>query len=122
MTLPDSALLEILSVGHITSIRSDEGYSLRDALSRVNYSALRSQLEPGVVLRALKQNPSLVDQWVRYCEDKRTSGGWYILPKQCEIGRLGVPESVLHFARLDEAVAEYVLRELDFWAGLRGAA
>ena len=105
----------------MSSIRSDEGLSLHDALSRVNYSALRSQLAPGLILSALKQNPSLVDQWVRYSEDKRTSGGWYILAEEREIGRVGVSESVLRFARLDEAVAEYILRELDFWAGLRGA-
>ncbi len=122
MTLPDSALLDILSVGHITSIRSDEGLSLRDALSRVKYSAFRSQLEPGVILAALKQNEALVDQWVMYSEDKRTSDGWYILTDKREIGRVGDPDSVICFARLDEAVAEYVLRELDFWAGLRGAA
>jgi len=122
MALPDSTLLEILGVGHVTSIRSKEGLSLRDALTRVNYSAVRSRIEPDAILKMLRQNSALVDEWVLYSEDKRTSGGWYIQAEQCEIGRIGVPTSVRRFAHLDEAVAEYVLKELDFWAELQGAA
>ena len=122
MSLPESTLLEILGVGHVTSIRSEEGLSLRDALSRVNYSAVRSQLEPGAILEVLRRNAALVDQWVMYSEDKRTSGGWYILAESREIGRIGVPDSIVRFARLDEVVAAYVVRELDYWAGLPGAA
>ena len=65
----------------------------------------------------LRQNEALVDQWVMYSEDKRTSGGWYILAESREIGRVDVPDSIVRFASLDQAVAEYVVRELDYWAG-----
>ena len=50
-----------------------------------------------------------------YSEDKRTSGGWYVR-ETGEIGQVDDPNSRMHFATIEEAVAEYVVRELDFWA------
>ena len=68
----------------------------------------------------LKGHRELLEGWFAYSEDKRTSGGWYLL-RSGEIGRVGDPESQMQFESLAEAVAEYVVRELDFWAGLAKA-
>lgn len=38
-----------------------------------------------------------------------------------EIGRVGDPESRKQIKNPDEAVAEFVVRELDSWAGLQDA-
>ena len=35
-----------------------------------------------------------------------------------EIGRVGASESRICFDTLEEAVAQYVVRELDFWSDL----
>lgn len=121
MPISESALFEILRIGHATSIRSSEGLSLNQALARAGYATLRSQIDREGILSLLRKHPRLVDEWVMYSEDKRTSGGWYIRAEEFEIGRVGLPDSEIKFARLDEAVAEYVLRELDYWAGIRGA-
>ena len=67
------------------------------------------------LLRLIRADPDLVLQWIEYSEDKRTSGGWYIIEKTREIGRLHEPETKRRFSSIEEAVAEYVVRELDFW-------
>ena len=50
-----------------------------------------------------------------YSEDKRTDGGWYIL-RDGTVGRLGKPATKRQFESLHQAVAEYVILELDFWS------
>jgi len=50
-----------------------------------------------------------------YSADKRTSGGWYIT-EGWTIGQVDDPSSVIHIKFDAEAVAEYVVRELDFWS------
>ena len=93
-----------------------EGISLREALSRSKYRDVRPKISVDDVLTAIKNKPDLVSQWVMYSEDKRTDGGWYILSEKCEIGRLGKNRITATFNCLEEAVAFYVLHELDFWA------
>jgi hypothetical protein len=47
--------------------------------------------------------------------DKRTKGGWYIT-RDGEIGRVLQPATRREFSTIQDAVAEYVVLELDFWA------
>jgi hypothetical protein len=109
-------LLEILKIGHETSMRG-QGISLREALAHTNYGDLRSNFGPRELRPLINADPSLVEQWIAYSEDKRTSGGWY-LTEEGEIGQVGKPESRMRFDSIEEAVAEYVVLELDFWAAL----
>jgi hypothetical protein len=60
-------------------------------------------------------HPELIEQWLSYSEDKRTTGGWYIR-RNGQIGRVLQPGTEREFASIHEAVAEYVVLELDFWA------
>jgi hypothetical protein len=109
-------LLEVLRIAHETSMRG-AGLSLREALSRTHYKDRRAAFGADDLRPTLKAHERLAEEWFAYSEDKRTSGGWYLL-RSGEIGRVGDPESLMRFDSLEEAVAEYVIRELDFWADL----
>lgn len=117
--IDESRLLSILRIGHDTSMRG-AGLSLREALVRTHYATLRSTFDPRDLIPLIKRNPTLIDQWVAYSEDKRTSGGWY-LTERGEIGTLDDPDHQMRFDSMEEAVAEYVVRELDHWARVAGA-
>ena len=90
------------------------GLSIRDALSRARYGELRPQFGESDLLRHLKDRPEIITDWLLYSEDKRTSGGWYLL-RDGTVGQVGQSEGEIRFPSLDEAVAAYVVRELDFW-------
>ena len=112
-------LLGILRIGHETSMRG-AGLSLLEALRRAQYKDHRASFGPADLRPLLEADGGLLEEWLAYSEDKRTSGGWY-LSRSGEIGRVGDPESRKSFESLEEAVAEYVVRELDFWTSLQGA-
>ena len=95
-----------------------EGLSLNDALKRSRYLAVRPGIYVDEIISALKDDPNLVLQWITYSEDKRTSGGWYILAEKNEIGQITGEVPITTFDSIEEAVAHYVLHELDFWASL----
>lgn len=111
-----SQLQAILKIGHETSMRG-RGISLRDALIQTKYAELRPNFGPKELMPLIQGNPSLTEEWIAYSEDKRTSGGWY-LTQGGEIGRVGIPESRTQFGSIEEAVAEFVVRELDYWTAL----
>ena len=113
MHIEDSDLLAILRIGHDTSIRG-EGLSLRDALARCDYERMRKEFRASDLVPLLRRNPDLMTQWVMYCKDKRTNGGFGVSEDTFEVG--DSPESIESFASLEEAVAELVVRELDFWS------
>jgi hypothetical protein len=108
-------ILAILRIGHDASIRG-LGLSLRDALARTNYAAARSHLTAEALLPFIKRHPELMEQWILFSEDKRTDGGWY-LTREAEIGSV-FENRRTKFSSQEAAVAEYVLRELDFWLGV----
>ena len=109
-------LLHILKIGHETSMRG-EGISLVEALNRNRYKEVRASFNSTDLLPIIQEYPELVFQWVMYSEDKRTSGGYYLLESGV-IGQVDPVFSAERFDSLQKAVAEYVIRELDFWAKL----
>jgi hypothetical protein len=109
-------VLAILEIGRETTGR-DAGLSLHEALSHTRYREVRPLLNESNLLAVLKDRPALVEDWLAYSEDKRTSGGWYVL-RSGVIGQVGRPLSTITFSSIAEAVAAYVVRELDFWAGV----
>jgi hypothetical protein len=114
----DAKLLDILKIGHDTSMRG-EGISLCEALKRTHYKELRKTFGPNDLIAIVKAHPEISNEWIMYSEDKRTSGGWYLHEKQ-EIGQIDDPGSRKKFNSIEEAVSEYVVRELDFWASQKG--
>ena len=115
MPIDEAQLMAVLRIGHDTSMRGG-GLSLRDALARTEYSRLRPQFEPVELVPFMRANPDLVMQWLMYCEDKRTSGGFWVNETTFQVESLGAPDSVLRYESLEEAVAQFVVRELDYWS------
>ena len=110
MTDYEKALFAILKIGHETSMRGT-GISLNDALVRARYKDLRAGFCASDLVPLIEAYPTLVGEWVAYSDDKRTDG-WY-LSEQGEIGLVGEPESREQFDSIPEAVATFVVRELD---------
>jgi len=116
MNSPHEKLLAILRIGDDTSKRG-EGVSMRQALSRVDYVEARKQFEPQDLVPLIQAHQELIDQWLMYSEDKRTRGGWYVT-EAGDVGQVDDPDSIMHFASIEEAIAEYVVLELDYWAAI----
>jgi hypothetical protein len=119
MTTARTELLDILRIGHEVSMRG-AGLSMFDALRRARYSDRRPSFDASDLRPLLQSDPELSEAWFAYSEDKRTNGGWYIL-RSGEIGRVDDRDALRRFASPEDAVAEYVVRELDFCAGLERA-
>lgn len=108
-------LVEILKIGHDTSMRGD-GISLQQAIARTKYSDLRPRFDARDLLLLIKKHPSLIQEWTAYSEDKRTDGGWYLIGRA--IGRVTPKTRRRYFRTCEDAVAHYVICELDFWADI----
>lgn len=118
--MPSTAeLLPILRVGHETSGRGS-GISLRRAICAARYRELRAAFGPEDLLPLIRGDRTLVEQWLAYSEDKRTCGGWYILADGA-VGQVDSAGPPFRFSSVEEAVAEYVVRELDYWDGVADA-
>jgi len=113
MAAHESKLLKVLRIGRDTSARG-EGISLKVALARTKYKELRRSFAPHDLVPLIQAHPDVIEDWISYSENKRTSGGWYVL-RDGGVGAMGDREPQERFAFLANAVAEYVVRELDFW-------
>jgi len=109
-------LLQILSIAHRTSMHG-EGVSLHQALADAEYGALRPHFDVNDIRRVIDSHAELIDQWVRYSEDKRSSGGWYINAAAATIGSLAQREEI-PFTSVADAVSNFAIRELDFWSSV----
>lgn len=98
----------------------DPAESMRAALRRAGYAGSRPSFGAGEVRALLTAHPSLLDAWLAYSQGKQTAEGWYVLP-DAEIGQVSKPSSQRQFASIQEAVAEFILHELDYHAGLNQA-
>ncbi len=116
----DSAdrILDVLRIAKMTS-GSGEGISLFDALRRTNYASVRKEFEANDLVPLLHAYPELVDQWTLFCANKRCGGWWVDTQSRTvgwikDVGRpLLVHKEILSFPSLEEAVAEFVVKELD---------
>jgi hypothetical protein len=108
----DFRLVAILRIAHSVC----GGLALPDALARSGYATYRSSFGAPEVQAALAAHPALVEEWLAYSQGKQTDAGWYVL-RDGEIGQLQHPRSQRSYASIEEAVAQFIVRELDFWAG-----
>jgi hypothetical protein len=112
----DWRLMAILRIAHSVSAAGG-ATSLHEALARTRYDIHRPSFGPEEIRSMLIKHPSLVEQWLSYSEDKRTDAGWYVL-RDGEIGQVLQPRSQRSYATIQEAVAHFIIRELDSHAGL----
>lgn len=116
MTTTDFRLIAILRIA--AQVSGGKGAaSIAEALAHTGYAAYRSAFDAAHVRALLEAHPALLEQWLAYSEDKRTEKGWYVL-RDGEIGQITRPTAQRSYASIDEAVAQFVVRELDYWAGL----
>ena len=110
----------ILAIAHDHSgLRGGRGLSLRQLIEESDYRALRPGVEPSLLAAILEAEPNLVDDWIAYSEDKRTSFGWGFGPSRDGGWLVDGPEGAREqFASRFAACAEYVLHELNFWAAI----
>ncbi len=114
MTDRNALLRGILGIGHATSMRG-AGISMREALKVAGYAEHRPSLTAVELRPQVADHPEFIEQWLSYSEDKRTDGGWYIR-RDRKIGLVLKPGTERQYATIQDAVAEYVVLELDFWA------
>jgi hypothetical protein len=111
-------ILDVLCIPTLTEGPSSV-MSLFDALRQTDYENVRKEFTAGDLVPLLKAHPELVAQWTFFSENKRC-GGWWVTKESCDVGWLPasgrpflVRKQTVRFASLEEAVAEFVVRELD---------
>ena len=112
-------LRKILEIGKNCSSRGN-GESLGQLLIQANYLSERKKLQASDLADRIRSCPKYINEWIAYSEDKRTTGGWYLL-NTGEIGQVLKENTKIQFDSIEEAVSEFVVRELDFWAQRQSA-
>ena len=94
---------------------SRSGLPLRDVVKASGYSELRGQFAARELAAFLRARPAIIEQWVGFSADKRTSDGWYLRPP-CSIGRISPEPPPMHEVKhidLAAACAAFIIAELD---------
>jgi hypothetical protein len=93
--------------------------SIIQLVDESGYRSARAALTADVVSAYLRQHPHLIDAWLAYSEDKRTSSGWYVTQRSgdsFEIGYYPNGERISASGRV-AACAEFIVREVGSIAG-----
>ncbi len=106
----DSVVIRVCQIP--TAFRNPNGESLQQLVAKSGYFDASQELSATAVEGRLRSDPWLVDQWFRFCEDKRTSAGWYVVEDNHRfvVGQVGGQSIV--FADRVAACAEYIVREI----------
>ena len=117
---PDDQILRVLSIAHEHStIRGGRGLSLRDLIDETNYRALGTCISVAQLVAVLREKPEIVDDWLAYSGDKRTSYGYGFGSSSAGAWTVDGPNGYCEqFATPCDGCAEFVLRELDFWVAI----
>ncbi len=89
-------------------------------LRKAGYAQARPTLEVADVESVLASYPALREAWLGYAEAKTSPEGWYVT-RDAEVGQLSRPAAQRRFASIDAAVAQFILHELDYHAGIAPA-
>jgi hypothetical protein len=83
-------------------------------VARSGYRSVGPTLTAAELVEFLQADPTLVEDWYIWSQDKRTSTGWYLslYPAGGSIGYVGRADPELRFASHVEACAEFIVREL----------
>jgi hypothetical protein len=95
------------------AFRRGEG-SIGDIVRASGYAELRGGFAARELADYLRERPALVEQWVAYSEDKRTSDGWYLRPPWA-VGRLTATPPLpreQRYVDLAAACAAFIIAEL----------
>lgn len=94
-----------------------ENKSIYDLLKEIGYFENSDSVTIESIEDYLNKNKSIIEDWINYSLDKRTSSGWYIIEgnKIIIVGHLNNnegPEEKKEFADLSEACAVFILNEI----------
>lgn len=97
--------------------------SIDAVIERSEYERVRPRLSVTRLADYLRLNSKLVDDWLAYSRDKRTSAGWYFLAGSTwwVVGQVG-PIAEQHFDDPSIACATFILNEFDCFVDRRGRA
>ena len=93
---------------------SQSGLPLLEVVQASGYAEFRGQFAASELAEYLRARPAVVDQWVTFSEDKRTSEGWYLRPPY-SIGRVSREPPPMHEVKhvdLAAACAAFIIAEL----------
>jgi hypothetical protein len=93
--------------------------SIVQLVAESGYHTDPDALSVAAVSAHLHENPDLIDAWLMYSEDKRTSSGWYVSQRSTgtfEIGYHPAGERISVSGRAP-ACAEFIVREVRSIAG-----
>ena len=105
----------ILSIGD-EATRCEKGETLQAALAKTRYRELRHCFGIADLIPMIRENTSFVQVWIHYSEDKRTSHGFWLDPTSFKVGSMEPGTHAVDHQSIEEAVANYVVQELDFWS------
>jgi hypothetical protein len=114
MSIEESGVIAALNVARVTSM-AGEGLSLAKAMQQTKIDFF--ELTVPAVRAALVSHPNYIEDWVRFSQDKRTNGGWYLDISTHLVGNLEGEE--IRFDSVILATAEYIVRELQFWDNIQ---
>jgi hypothetical protein len=89
--------------------------SIYQLLKDSGYFENYSEITIDEIKKELRLKPELVQFWLNYSEDKRTSGGWYFLKKDDHtfiVGNLS-DHSVIPFNDSIDACAQFIRNEIE---------
>jgi hypothetical protein len=92
--------------------------SMYSLLSDSGYFEAHSQISESIIREALRAHPDMVDEWMRFSEDKRTNAGWYFRPthRGYEVGYFSrAPSSIrsAEYSDRTEACAVFIKNEIE---------
>src|SRR4051812_6002296 len=93
--------------------------SLVELVHESGYQADQEALTVDAVSERLRGHPDLIDAWLGYSEDKRTSSGWYVTQRSgdaFEVGHYPKGDRISVTGRAS-ACAESIVREVRSIAG-----
>jgi len=99
----------------LNDIKNASAYSL---LKESGYFEIYNQINEILIMRMLSNSPKVVDDWLQWSENKRTSSGWFI--NKGESGKYRVaffPMSknfpLVEYSDVLEACSAFIKREIE---------
>jgi len=93
--------------------------SVVDLVAASGYPAAPEALTVTAVSAYLREHPDLIEAWLTYSEDKRTSSGWYVSQRSSGTFEIGYHPQGERISVSDRATAcaEFIVREVRSIAG-----
>lgn len=106
--------IQLLSLCHrFTEVKD---ISFAEMLVGTGYLERYDEVSMEAIVPIIKENPSYVDDWIEYSENKRANRGWYIKPEssQYEVGCIEKrgEKHLRFFSKEEDACAYFIVNEL----------